>query len=217
MKTRIILADPPWEFNNRYETRKDNPRKKSRFGIGVAQRYSHGVMSARDLKALPVADIAADDAYLFMWTTWTHMQEALDVIDSWDFDYITCAFVWVKTNPIKGGPFMGPGRYTFSNTEPCLLARRKRSGKLWHPNTGWKPSQVVTEPHPRDEDSKIIHSRKPACIHEHLERWLVPHAGQPPVELFATQERNGWITLGGAIDGRDIRESLASLRDHSTD
>ncbi len=34
------------------------------------------------------------------------IQEALDVIKAWGFEYKTIGFNWVKTNPVNGKPFL---------------------------------------------------------------------------------------------------------------
>lgn len=208
MKARVILADPPWKYNNRHSTRSDG--KKTRFGIGVADRYSRGVMSVKDLCALPVADIAADDAYLFMWATWPCLEEALDVLKAWDFTFKTLGFIWCKTTK-QSGFFYGPGRYVPSNTEPVLFAVRSRP---WHLSTGRKPNQVIEAPHPRGTDGKIIHSRKPVDCHERIEQWLRPSSSPDDswVELFATQPRDGWNCFGYDVTGRDLKEDLEIYR-----
>ena len=54
---KTILADPPWRFQNR--TGKVAPEHK-RLG-----RY--GTMSLDEIKALPVDDITAKDAHLYLW------------------------------------------------------------------------------------------------------------------------------------------------------
>lgn len=201
---RVILADPPWEYRNRHSTRQDGG--KSRFGIGVASRYSKGVMSLQDICDLPIKKIADKDCYLFMWATWPNLQEALDVIRAWGFSYKTAAFVWHKVYK-NGDSFYGPGRYVPSNTEPVLFATR---GSPFTPNTGWKPLQVIEAPHPRDPRGKIIHSRKPVECYERIEKWLSKYSSPDEdwVELFATQEREGWTSFGFDVTGRDIREDL---------
>ena len=196
MRHSVILADPPWLYSNRHDVRRDG--KSPRFGVGVAARYSRGVMRLQDICSLPVQDVSAQDAYLFLWATWPTMPDALQVIEAWGYRYVTCAMIWCKRYP-SGGWFRGPGRYVPSNSEPLLLGVR---GRPITPSTGWKPCQIVDEAHPR-AGGKIVHSRKPACVHERIERWA--GAG---LELFATQATPGWRCLGYDVTGRDIREDL---------
>jgi N6-adenosine-specific RNA methylase IME4 len=191
---------------NRHEIRRDG--KKTRFGIGVASRYSAGVMKVADIAALPVHKICEPDALLFLWATWPTIHDALAVMDGWGFQFGTCAFVWEKLYA-SGDTFCGAGRYTFSNTEFILVGRR---GPLWHPKTGWKPRQVHRCEHPKSEDGKIIHSRKPYWFADQIQKWLIPYAeGGEFVELFATERRLGWIGTGHEIDGRDVKYMLPEL------
>ena len=44
-------------------------------------------MTIEEIAALPVADWAADDAFLFLWTTNRYINAAFDVLRPWDFDY----------------------------------------------------------------------------------------------------------------------------------
>lgn len=127
------------------------------------------------------------------------------------------AFVWVKTNKCNGESFQGPGSYTWQNAEYCLLARPIGAGGLWHSNTAGcqKPCQIIEareevairSPHPRGEDGKIIHSRKPEIFHRLIEEWLWPHMDREQfdsVELFATQKRDGWECIGHSVSGNLI-------------
>ena len=56
-KFSTILADPPWQFQNR--TGKMAPEHKR------LNRY--GTMDLDAIKALPVAEVAADTAHLYLW------------------------------------------------------------------------------------------------------------------------------------------------------
>lgn len=197
MRHSVILADPPWQYANRHDVRRDG--KSARFGVGVAARYSRGVMRLADICSLPVRDVSAEDAYLFLWATWPTIPDALQVIEAWGYRYVTCAMIWAKRNLRSGTWFRGPGRYVPANSEPLLLGVR---GKPITPATGWKPCQILDEPHPRRE-GKIIHSRKPASVHDSIERWA--GAG---LELFATHSTSGWRCLGYDVTARDIREDL---------
>ena len=35
---------------------------------------------------------------LFLWVTFPNLQEGLDVIKEWGFEYKTLGFSWIKTN-----------------------------------------------------------------------------------------------------------------------
>jgi N6-adenosine-specific RNA methylase IME4 len=67
-KFSVILADPPWKYSDK----KANDPKLG----GV----TYPVLSLEEIKALKVADIAAKDSVLFLWTTMPMLQEGLDVI-----------------------------------------------------------------------------------------------------------------------------------------
>jgi N6-adenosine-specific RNA methylase IME4 len=200
---RIVIADPPWSYRNRHDT-----RGKSRFGRGVATRYSRGVMTIDDLCALgPLVEAAcASDAYLFLWATPPTMPDAIRLLEAWGFRYVSIAFYWTKLYP-SGAPFFGPGRYVPANVEPVLLGVR---GRCWHTNRGPKPLQEIRAPHPRD-GGRIIHSRKPDALHERIETWLGPQRGDSDMlELFATRPRAGWACYGYDVTGSDIRDDLAA-------
>ena len=61
---RVIVADVPWP----YEVDAKDPS-----GRGV---HPYSTMSLADICALPVRDLAADDAILWLWTTNHHILEA---------------------------------------------------------------------------------------------------------------------------------------------
>lgn len=171
-----ILADPPWTF----ETRSDQGKGRS------AERH-YGCMPLPDIKAMPVAALASDHCALFMWTTFPHMQQALEVIEAWGFRYVTTAFVWVKETPKRTGLHWGLGYWTRANAEPCLLATRgnpKRLARDVH--------QIVTAP-------VTTHSRKPDEVHHHIER-LVPG---PYLEVFARRPHMGWTVFGAEVNEDD--------------
>jgi len=186
MKFPVILADCPWPYNSRA------PHSKTRFGGGVHNQYP--VMSLEDIKALPVASIAADSAVLFLWATWPHLENALEVIEAWGFIYKTVGFCWLKKNKRGDGLFFGTGFYSKSGSEPCLLASR---GKTLKPAVNTVSSSVLAP--------IGTHSQKPSIVHDRIEK-LYP--GLPKVELFARQARVGWHCMGNELSGNDIRHDL---------
>ena len=72
-----ILADPPWQFVNR--TGKLAPEHR---------RLSHyGTMDKGRLASLPIAEIAAPIAHLYLWVPNALLPEGLEVMKAWGFTY----------------------------------------------------------------------------------------------------------------------------------
>lgn len=216
MGIRVLVSDFPWWYGNRRATRKDNPGKKNVFGMGADQTYERrdgfGCMKTKEIieTVCPLVNaVTTNDCYHFMWATLPLLPDALKVMAACGFKYSTTAFVWTKLNSKNKGPFYGPGNYTFSNAEVVLLGTK---GKMWHPKKGYKPHQEIRCPRPMDESGAPIHSRKPDEMQLRLDEWLDPHlGGHTKCEIFAVRELPGWVTLGGALSGRDIRDDLREL------
>lgn len=172
----VILADPPWLYNRR-------ANRNTRFRGGADAHYP--MMSTAEIAALPVADLAAPDAVLFLWATFPRLQESLDVIKGWGFTYKTIGFTWCKLNTVSGTPFFGVGYYSKSNAEPCLLATR---GKTLKPAVDTVSSLILS---PRME-----HSRKPDEVHHRIEQ-MYPDARK--IELFARRQHPGWDVWGNQV------------------
>jgi len=243
---RVLLIDDPTPYSNRHAVRKDG--RQARSGVGVADRYSAGVMTERDLVALGPAMRAplSADAVVYAWATGPNLDMHFRIMEGRGFEYVTVAFVWVKVYPKSGTHFRGTGRHVPSNAELCLQWKLPGDAPVWYPATGDKPCQIVEAPHPRypvelDDPEwpprmprgarhrpscracrtclagKIIHSRKPPHVHQAIESWLGPHLNSHSMlELFATEKRSGWVTLGHAISGRDLRDELRSLANRTT-
>ena len=120
-KYKVIYADPPWRYNVWK-------------GQGMVERH-YPTMELDEIKALPVGELADKDCVLFLWATLPMLQEALQVIKAWGFEYKTTAFVWIKLNRQGSGIFWGLGFWTRSNAEVCLLATKghpKRQARNIH-------------------------------------------------------------------------------------
>ena len=85
-KYTTIYADPPWRFSNR--TGKIPPENKK------LSRY--GTMTLDDIKAMPVNEIAADTAHLYLWVPNALLPDGLEVLKAWGFGYKT-HLIWEKT------------------------------------------------------------------------------------------------------------------------
>jgi N6-adenosine-specific RNA methylase IME4 len=172
---RAILVDPPWRFRSWDAATTVKNRS--------ARTVHYRTLQPHDITSVPLRDLADDDCALFLWVIWPLMPRAIEQIREWGFEYKTCAFAWMKTNPRSGTPVTAMGYWTRANTEVCLLATR---GKPKRRDKGVR--QAILEP-------RREHSRKPDCVYERIER-LVPG---PYVELFARTQRKGWFAWGNEV------------------
>ena len=170
-KYSIIYADPPWSY-------KDS-------GCQGAAAKHYNTMSIEELKKLPIGDLADKNAVLFMWATYPKLAEALELIDSWGFIYKTIAFQWVKTYKSGFGEFLGLGRWTRGNAEPCLLATKGKPKRI---NPGI--SQLIFSPIRK-------HSQKPPETRIKIKKLL---GDLPAIELFARDKTPGWDVWGNEVD-----------------
>ena len=162
----------------------------------IAKLYP--TMVSDDIESLPVGDIAADDAILFLWVMNSELPLALRCIENWGFTYKTIGFVWVKLTKREGSDtfHFGGGNWTRSNPELCLLATRGKMKRL-----SASIRKLVVSPI-RD------HSQKPDEIRD----MIVELVGDlPRIELFARRATDGWDAIGDEMDGRDIRDSLNEI------
>jgi N6-adenosine-specific RNA methylase IME4 len=133
-------------------------------------------MSLDDIKALPVASLAADDCALFLWGVCPEIPGALEVIEAWGFEFKTVGLNWIKQNRSGEDIFTGMGYWTRANSELRLLATRGSPQRL-----AMDVHQVLLAPVGE-------HSEKPDEAYHCIERLL---AG-PYLELFARNERPCW-------------------------
>ena len=168
-KYKIIYADPPWE----YEDKLQHPT------CWGGAEFHYQVMSDEEIKKLPVEEISEPDSILFIWGTWPKLQECLDVINAWGFEYKTIGFVWVKTFGNRW--HFGMGRWTRGNTEFVLLATKGKPKRIKKTVT-----QLIIQP-------VKGHSKKP----DEVRRKILQLIGDlPRIELFARTKVHGWDVWG---------------------
>ena len=172
MKYGAILADPPWQFN-------------AYSGPRLAQRSEHQHYKLSPFEDLAAFDVpSADNCALFLWVVDSHLDQGIEIMKRWGFDFKTISFVWVKTcksDPCK--PRMGMGLWTRKEAEICILGTR---GKVPRRDKGVR--QVIMAP-------RREHSRKPDEVYPRIERLV----DGPYIELFARQSRPGWDALGDEV------------------
>lgn len=171
---RVILADPPWPFEN-YSVK----------GEGRNPNRHYPTLGLPQIKALPVGHLAGDNCALFLWVTDPMLEAGLDTMRAWGFRFATVAFTWAKRTPLDTGWHMGTGYYTRANPETCLLGV---TGTMGRPNSRAVRQLIV--------DPVREHSRKPERLHADIARLY----DGPYLELFARERRPGWSSWGNELD-----------------
>jgi N6-adenosine-specific RNA methylase IME4 len=172
-KYSIIYADPPWEYSS-------DP--KSKRGIWGMAHNQYDTVSIEDLKKIPVDTIADDNCILFMWATFPNLQQGLDLIKAWGFEFKTVGFVWEKFDKTNNvAKKYGLGWYTRSNCEIVMIGRK---GKFNRQSAAVQ--QIV-----KSTISK--HSQKP----DEVRNRIIKLCGDlPRIELFARTKVHGWDVWG---------------------
>ncbi len=160
----VIYADPPWRY--------ENPPMG---GANRSIENHYPTMTLEEICALPVTDLATDDAILYLWATAPKLAECMTVIEAWGFEYRTC-MVWDKLK-------MGMGYHARNQHEILLISKR---GSIPPPKSGERPASVIRV-------SRGKHSEKPAEFYEIIEK-AYPELSK--IELFNRSPRDGWAVWG---------------------
>ena len=169
-----ILADPPWQFQNR--TGKMAPEHKR------LARYT--TLSLEEIKAIPVASVAASASHLYLWVPNALLAEGLAVLNAWGFTYKS-NLIWHKIRKDGGPDGRGVGFYFRNVTELILFGVRGNLRTL--PPGRRQVNFLATQ--------KREHSRKPVERYEIIESC----SPGPYLELFARHRRDGWTHWGNEV------------------
>ena len=164
-KFKCIYADPPWN--------------RSQLGHwGAVQHYP--LMSLDRIKNMPVADLADNDAFLWLWTTNAGIEDALEVIKAWGFSYRSI-YHYIK-------PRMGLGRILRNSSESILVATRGKPEVKFKGQMNWGIYPVTK------------HSEKPRELISVIERIC----DGPYLELFCRRRpasTEKWYCWGNETEG----------------
>ena len=175
-KFRTVLADPPWQFENR--TGKMAPEHKR------LNRYA--TMTLNDILALPVSAVVEEPAHLYLWVPNALLPEGLRVLSAWGFDYKS-NLVWHKVRKDGAPDGRGVGFYFRNTTELILFGVRGRNARTLA--AGRRQVNII-------RSRKREHSRKPDETYALVESC----SPGPFLELFARGSRPGWVTWGNQAD-----------------
>ena len=165
----ILVIDPPWKFAS------NSAAKPAR----NAMRH-YPCMTDAEIASIPVEQIAAKHALLFLWVTVPILDRAMAIPPLWGFRYIS-SFVWPKGR-------IATGYWIRNQHELCLLYKRGRF-----------PRPDAKAPFKTSLISGAVreHSRKPEHLQDEIDR-IWPSARK--LEMFARQTRLGWDVVGNEIE-----------------
>jgi N6-adenosine-specific RNA methylase IME4 len=175
-KFSTILADPPWQFQNR--TGKIAPEHKR------LSRY--GTMTLDDIKELPVQDAAAATSHLYLWVPNALLPDGIAVMQAWGFQYKS-NIVWHKIRKDGGSDGRGVGFYFRNVTELILFGVRGKNARTLQPGrtqVNYMSSRKREHSRKPDEQYKLIENCSPG----------------PFLELFARGDRKKWVNWGNQAD-----------------
>ncbi|MDX2249607.1 MAG: MT-A70 family methyltransferase [Bacteroidia bacterium] len=188
-KFATILADPPWQFQNR--TGKMAPEHKR------LSRYP--TLNLDEIKAIPVSEATADTAHLYLWVPNALLAEGLEVMQAWGFTYKT-NLIWYKTRKDGGPDRRGVGFYFRNVTEIILFGVRGKNPRTLQP--GRTQENIIVK-------QKREHSRKPDEQYELIEAC----SRGPFLEMFARGNRPKWVCWGNQAD--DYFPDWETYKNHS--
>ena len=185
-----VLADPPWQFANRSGKMAPEHRRLSRYST----------MELDDILALPLSDVAAEMAHLYLWCPNALLPVGIQVLQAWGFAYKS-NIVWHKVRKDGGSDGRGVGFYFRNVTELLLFGIRGKNARTLAP--GRRQGNLLAT-------RKREHSRKPDEQYELIEAC----SRGPYLELFARGTREGWMTWGNQADD-NYRPTWKTYAHHS--
>jgi len=132
-KYRTILADPPWDINQRG-------------AYGAVQKYN--LMTLESIKAMPVADLVEDDAHCWLWCTNASLRAGFDVLEAWGFTPRS-VFTWIK-------PRFTLGVYLRNATEHMLFGTRGNAPVRFKGQGTWGFFPLQEHSHKPEEQYAVI-------------------------------------------------------------
>ena len=163
VKADVMLLDAPW--------------MPGQLGKRGAIRH-YDLMEFEQIKDLPIADLTADNAHLWMWVTNAVVPDIKELLEAWGFTYRSM-LTWAK-------PRLGLGMYLRNSTEHLVLATKGRAPVKYHSQPTWGMYPVQD------------HSHKPEEIYSVIDR--VSGTEGVRLELFARRRQPGWLVWGNEIE-----------------
>jgi len=188
-KFRTILADPPWQFQNKTGKIAPEHRRLNRYDT----------MTLSDIVDLPIAEVTDEIAHLYLWVPNALLPDGLRVMEAWGFQYKS-NIVWHKVRKDGGPDGRGVGFYFRNTTELILFGIKGKNARTLSP--GRSQVNII-------RTMKREHSRKPDEQYSIIESC----SPGPFLELFGRGSRKNWVTWGNQADRYEI--TWATYSNHS--
>lgn len=171
-KHRILMADPPWTYDDAG-------------GRGSAARH-YQCLSLLEI-AVILDRFAAENATMLMWVVEPMLEDCFKAARMAGFKRRANGFTWIKTTQDGERLHWGMGHWSRANPESCHIFTR---GKKFPRARAHNVHSVVHAP-------AMKHSEKPAEVRHRLERMM---GDRPRLELFARERVAGWHSWGLGVD-----------------
>jgi len=158
-KYRLLYVDPPWKLGS------EPVASTSPEAMGYYPR-----MTAEEIRDIPIQDICDKNAALFLWAPPELLPEALEVMQSWGFEYRSI-FTWQKS---KGTP----GLYNKIDQEFLLVGEKG--------NCQPESDEIVSSIHCIDKKG----ASKPDGFRKIIENLY--SSTEKKVELYPRKKCEGW-------------------------
>ena len=163
-----VVVDPPWPLK---------PLGLSIPAPGRSYRYkplTYGTMEIKDIKALTIPSVLADDAFVFLWTVNKFVLESAEILEHWGVHF-SFLMTWVKSKgmqtpvtPCFNSEFVVVGR---KGNPKWLSIQDFRTGNFWE---------------------RSHHSEKPEAFYDLLRR-VTPG---PRLDAFGRRRIAGFTSWG---------------------
>ena len=194
-KYSTIVIDPPWPISG-YQTRGYTNSGVSIIKDGIGTKVISGredlnyeTMSITDIALIDIPSICNNDAFVFIWTINTFIEETYHILKGWGLDHIF-TMAWIKPHGAK------PSGYPIYNMEHILV------GKVGKPKfLDTKDFRLANRWDHLYQHSilegklKIVPSGKPAGFYDTLRR-VSP---EPRIDIFARRWIAGFTPWGNQV------------------
>jgi N6-adenosine-specific RNA methylase IME4 len=177
----VLVTDPPWPLaiGSKRTARSTSKTWNAHHDV---RPLPYPTMTLEAIAALPVDELCAEDAHLWIWTVNRFVEQTYEIVREWGFKPPGQLCTWAKA-PMG----LGPGGAFAQTSEHFLFVRRGKAPHLTRVDRtvfDWK--------RPYGPDGKPAHSAKPDAFYDLVD---TVSPGRR-LEMFSRAARLGWDTWG---------------------